>query len=289
MSSLGFTEGADGDSIQYAAHASINTLSQWTALFWIRYGAMASNFRSLLMKQADGGDADVQRVISFFGATKEYVLRLGRGTGGTATRANYVGGGTLDLSGTVWSYVAVTYDFDGADSEDFKLYEGDLTTSAVRFPHASWDTSDDGSGAIGNEDAFDLHIMNYSTTKSTAVGGDLAFFGHWDRVLDIEEIREQQFDQHKTDNCQILSFPGYNALVNVPNLAGNADVLLGTLFSGGDDVYTLENGCPAVKPFGRDRQWAGAFAAAGDPAAEMAWYVPERQPAHAEPEVVAYG
>jgi hypothetical protein len=118
-----------------------------------------------------------------------------------------------------WNYVGFTFDIAGSANEVIQIYKGNLTTVAAEISYAY---RTDGSGTLNSDAAANFSIGNASG-YGAAWPGTIAWFAHWNRVLTLAEVVEQQFNPHVTSGCVLFMHLGYNGTGTQPDWSGNGN------------------------------------------------------------------
>ncbi|MCC7045064.1 MAG: LamG domain-containing protein [Acidobacteria bacterium] len=201
--------GATTDRVTIAANATIDNLSAFTVLLWVRPTTLTS-FRRIVAKEVS--------------TTSGWAVRL-TGTGGdirvtwgrATTDVSYVTSSTPLSSLYTWHLVAITFDQSGAAGEVVNIYTGKLTTAAVE---ASYSTTTGGSGAFDDDSSADLTIGNSAATD-LPIQGNIAVAAVINRVLTLQEIISWQWHPRMISGC--VGFYQLSDTSSVPDWSGNSN------------------------------------------------------------------
>jgi hypothetical protein len=208
--SLSFT-GNDTDKVTHSAGASIDSLSTWTALYWIKINTFHT-WTTFLNKNGD-------RWI-FTAGNGEWSAQTDRNAGLSQDYYETTG---ANLGTGTWYFLAASYNSAAAAGERFNLYQG--TLSAI-VAEESYNTTNDGSGAVNDDSGGDLIIGN-SSVGNDSFPCDIAFFAHYDTNLSQVQIRMQQFNiwypvvAHS--NCKIFCNYGFYGTGTQADWSGNGN------------------------------------------------------------------
>lgn len=135
------------------------------------------------------------------------------------------------LTTNKWWMVAFTWDGSTAP----KLYRADMTASVPIAEASSYSTSTAGSGAIGDDAAYDVTIGNNTTTTTTSFQGKIGTVMIFNRVLSIAEMQSLQYNPRNILGCVLLSHYGFNGTTNATDYSGsgNTGVITGVTVSDG--------------------------------------------------------
>lgn len=149
-------------------------------------------------------------------------------------------GGTV-LDATAWQWVAVTWDFAGADA-DQHVYTGTLSDPMAE---ASYTTRDVGSGAVDDFSSYQFGIMNNGDAVNFNRPSEGTAERVWlfDRQLSLEELQTIQYRPLALDGLVAYWLPGFNGTTDVPDFGPNN--LTGTV----SGTWTLNDGPPVSHPF----------------------------------------
>jgi hypothetical protein len=251
--SLLFSSGAD-NYVDYGSAAVLDNLSQRTMLAWIYPTSVTTPLAQAIYAKADGTSFSAYRSFYVAGSIGSTIYVDSH----RATTILKAESGTV-LSNNVWQFVGGAVD-EAATATDQKLYWGSLSTAVAEVP--TYASQQVGSGAFGNDAAFNATLGNFSATVPQSWSrfiGRIAFFAMWNRVLTLNEIRQQQFRPYPTTGCVIFSHLGYNGTGTQANLSGQA--LNGTVTGATADIHV-----PLTAPFGGRAGWRGNATAAAGPA-----------------------
>lgn len=150
-----------------------------------------------------------------------------------------------------WLFLAGVIDMAGASSSG--LYMGDLVTPAGA--PASYAARTLGSGAHVSDAGLPAIIGNKSNDGGN-LPGPIAWVAVWKRALSFQEILEQQWRRHVSQDCVYFAEFGFNGAGTQPDWSGNshAGTVTGT---------TVAAHVPGRPLFGAQAGWQGAAAAAG--------------------------
>lgn len=142
--------------------------------------------------------------------------------------------GDTGLALDTWTCFALTYNAAGTSGERLKYYQGNLTT-ALTF------RAEGGTGSGTVVDAGEtLTVGGRGATES--MNGKVAFFGHWNRVFPLGELKAQQYRMHVTSGCVVFSHYYAGIATDWSGLGNNGTI---TGATGADHV-------PLGPPFGFD-------------------------------------
>ncbi len=219
------------DRVNHGSAASLDGLTAFTVLMWV-YCTTRTDLRVLVAKHT--------------GTPLGWLLRL-TGTSGNLqflwTRAtqnlSYICTGT-PIALSTWVCVGVTMDQGASANALARMFFGGPTTPIAAA--AGYSLTQDGSGGYNSADAQDFMIGNNMNT-ATAFQGSIAVVAHWNRVLTLGEMHQQQHRPHKTSGCVLLTHCGYGGTGTQPDLSGsgNNGVVTGA---------TVGAHAPIAAPFG---------------------------------------
>jgi hypothetical protein len=203
---LDFT-GSDNDHVDHGSAASLDDLTTWTKIFWL-YLDTWDNFTQVFHK-GRSGDEDKSWVLDNL-ITDGFSLIVRR-AGVNDTLAT----GNTGLATGKWLYVAATYDSGSASGTHLTYFQGDLATIASQQAQG-------GTGTLGVADATQTLRVG-GNNNSDSIDGKIAWFGHWNRVLTLGELKHQQFRPHVTSGCVVFTHYGYNGTGTQPDWSGNGN------------------------------------------------------------------
>jgi hypothetical protein len=188
---LDFT-GGDSDVVNHGSDTSLDDLQTWTKIFWVSQDSW-SGYRHLFQKNAGVSNQDKQIEVngdSGNGSVRAVIRRSGPND-------------TLEVSSffaslSTWYFVVITYDAAASSGQRITLFRGTLTSTVSQTNQGGT-----GTGTVVDASA-DLHVGN-GYSGSASIDGKVAFFGHWNKVLTIGEIKAQQFRPHVTSGCVVFS------------------------------------------------------------------------------------
>lgn len=125
-----------------------------------------------------------------------------------------------------WNFLAFCHDTGGANG-DQQVYEGNLSNIVAEV--GSYGTQIVGSGAPG-DNSSNSQIIGNRETGSRQFDGVLQWVGIWNRVMDLAEIKTQQFRPYVSSGCVLflpLGLNGTSTQIDYSG-AGNDGTLGGT-------------------------------------------------------------
>lgn len=230
--------GATSDRVSVSNTASIQSLNTRTVLMWTKlttatagrvFWAKGAGLTSRML--LDGGDPTILRVV------------IDQVT--TDTDVDCVTG---TLTTGVWYFLGFT--FDVAATPELKQYIGTLTASVAEPSYAY---QNDGSGGVVSDSASAMLIGNRDS-NANAIQGSIAWFGMWNRVLTVGEIKAQQYRPNVTSGCVEFMHLGFAGTGTQADWSGNGNA--GTVTGA-----TVAAHVPLRQPFGSKAGWRGAYTA----------------------------
>lgn len=204
---------ANGERVNHGSGTSLDNLHQgatgFSVIAWVYHtadttGAIAST----------GGGSTIGWVCGFESTVGNAMfLQVFKAT--TPTLYTSVTG-TVPLN--AWSFSACTYDSNLGGVEG-DLYFGDLSTLATEV---SYDTEDDGAGALQDDSATDMIVGNFEVSAfGNPLNGRLATLMVFNTRLTLAEIQRQQFRFTPTANTVLYTH--YYGTGPQPDLSGNGN------------------------------------------------------------------
>lgn len=200
---------SDRDSCGSAA--GLDGLTAFTVMLWV-YITTRTDLRILVSKINGGTLGWVWRLQSTSGNSQFLWIRA-------TQNLSYINTGTPFALNT-WVCAAATLDQGGTASALVKMYFGGLTTTLAAA--SGYSVTQDGSGAYTSADAQNL-VCGNSDGAVAALQGSEAVAMHWNRVLSLGELKQQQFRPHKTSGCILLSHLGYGGTGTQPDYSGSGN------------------------------------------------------------------
>ena len=199
------------DDINHGRNANVDDLTAWTvlALVNIRSG-LGSGTQTIWAKQRNGAGGATGYRICNARTTGQIQCNVGF----TTTEAHHRSANSAGniLTADTWHIVGFT--FDGTDTACFL---GDRDNPIAETAYDGNETS--GSGSQRSDASWDILVGNV-TAFSIAWQGDIAWVGHWNRVLTIGQMISQQYHPRRTSGCVQFTHYGYNGLVSALDLSG---------------------------------------------------------------------
>lgn len=203
------------DNVAIAPSPFINDLETKTFIFWF-YPTTVSG-RLLFRASAAGND-----LIEFLAGINVSFVNRQTGTTQVTTTTD------APMVTNAWQFLAFTYD-SGATPKGH-IYYG--TTSNIATERAATQTN--GTGTKSPDNPNSLYVSS-NAGASASVIGQISFFGMWNRVLNLQEIQDQQFSPHVTNGCVVMHFytgsPNNTSPVQDLSGKGNTGTPTGTVAS----------------------------------------------------------
>lgn len=184
------------DRVSIPSSASINNLAAFTYIFWIYPNSITAT-KDITSRVTSSSGVKHLRMIDGSGNLEGRVRR-------TTAVSVYTTNDTPLVANT-WTYAALTWDVSAAAGQLMNIYHGTLTSAAVESTYSG---AVDGSGTTDNDNS-NLFIGS-NNAQTTTWPGRIAFFGMWNRVLTLGEIRDQQFNPHPTQGNVVFMHLGFS-------------------------------------------------------------------------------
>lgn len=201
---------ASTEKVDCGNGTSLRDLTTWTTLMWIYIDSLVSWDVIWDKEKSSGG----YRMAYLANPSSRIIVEVKRAT----TVCSYTSTTGTITTGS-WLFLAHSFDFSGSASELIQIYKGTLSAVATEVSYAG---AQDGTGAFVADDTGNFTIGN-ATTFNAGIDAKIAFFGHWNRVLTLEEIIDQQFNPHVTNGCVLFQKLGFNGTGTQPDWSGNGN------------------------------------------------------------------
>lgn len=226
------------DEVIYGSAASLDDLTTPSFLAWIKPTNNSNSFRNwggkgtnldFFRRGVDGTRLAVQRVYS--GTDPIVEIATGNMTTG-------------------WNFVAFTMDWAVSN----KAYWGDLSTVVSdKSANAALSTGTLTSDAASN---FTLG-SNQGAGANAAAPYNIAWFGVWNRILTLGELKDQQYRPHVTSGCVLFTHLGFNGTTSCPDWSGKVNN--GATVTGATQAAHV----PLGRPFFRGEDYSPYVVSAG--------------------------
>lgn len=224
---------ATSDRVNHASATSLDDLAAWTVVMWV-FPTTFTVDRSMWGKQDGAGNG-----------RNSYIIGTGTGECGVYVKRatsfdEAVTNNGVFVTTNQWYFIAQTYDSAASAGSRIHIYYGSLSSIAAE---ATYTSVVNGSGAVNDAGSnFGVGNLNGDGSPANAFQGRIANLLHWNRVLSLGEIIEQQFKPHVTSGCVLYTECGFNGTGTQPDWSGNGNAGTVTGATIGDHV-------PLAQPF----------------------------------------
>ena len=198
---------ASNDHVDHGSDTSIDDLQTWTKIFLIDFAAW-TQYRKIFQK-GRAGNADKRVELGSTEGDLSIIVRRG-GVNDSATPST-----SLTAAGG-WQWLAITYDIAATSGQRI-----------TAFSAANFDSPfvQDGQGGVGTGAVVDASqtLRVGSNNDGTGPNARIAFFGQWNRVLTLGELKAQQFRPHVTGGCVTFTRYGFNGTGTQADWSGNGN------------------------------------------------------------------
>ncbi len=205
---LSFTE-ATANSVKITANSTINNFGTGTVAFWIYFTTITPAAQRNILTKSTGGNRFVFLITNASSGT----LSLEYGGGTQLNTARAVLANLPNYGANKWLFIVLTKDFGNSLPH---LYVGDRNNPPQEaLAYAAQQT---GSGTH-DDSASDLYVgANFD--GSSAFPGKIAFFGMWNKVMTLGEIRGQWFRSLATLGNVVFMQMGFSGLTTQVDWSG---------------------------------------------------------------------
>lgn len=231
FASLRFTV-ATTDKVDFGSPAHLDNLATMTICAWIYPTTITgTNGPKIWVKDTDSGVNNRFNIQNATGNLRFRINSSGGAAGSAETNTNY-------LSANNWYFVCAVQDAVGS-ANNMRIYHGDLRRQIVEATYGVRVGLTVAKEADGTKNMF---IGGYTTLGSFP--GEIAWVGVWNRVLSLQELRQQQGRVSRTSGNVFFSFLGFSGKTTQTDLSQfrNSGTITGTKIS---------RGYPLTNPFGR--------------------------------------
>jgi len=204
--------GVNPARLTVTANSTINTLSAWTVIVWVRPEVLMAG-RNIASKHNGISNGWIFR---YSGADTTNLQVLADRTVNVSYITN-----DAPLTGTVgsWVYYAATFNTSASAGQVVNIYKGTLTQLATE---RTYSVTTDGSGAVVSDSSRNFMFGNRDEVGvySSSFPGKMAWGMYFNRALTQNEIRSLQFNPRPISGCQIYFQMGYNDTGTQRNLCG---------------------------------------------------------------------
>jgi len=226
---------ADSEEIDYGSGPVIGTDANFTILMWVYPTVIDNIFRQIGGNTTSGGSN--HRVATSDNTGGSGRIRCALSNDGT-NPDSASDSGTLTLN--EWNFIAFRY--DTGDSQEVRLYRGDLDALITEVSGYSKIQNGSGSTRAGTGN----FILGSDPTNSFGHQGRIATFMLWpSTALTLDQIQTQQFRPHVTLGCEIYSQVGWTGTTTQADWSGSGNQ--GTITGA-----TIADHVPLGAPFGSD-------------------------------------
>jgi hypothetical protein len=226
--SLDFTGSTSGVVYTPTLGDSIDDLTAFTYLMWIRADSSATSPQTYLMKGTGGtGRKSLERL---FGDVDDFEAIVMRGGTNASTKTTGVNKPIND-----WFFVALTYD----ETDGARIFTGDLNTPVSE---ASYSSRTVGSGPTNSDATLPITVGNREDFGEPTLGR-IGTFQLVSKRLSLAEIQALQFTIQNTPETELLYNMGSSGIATQVDLSGNG-------YNGTITGLTQADAVPLPSPFG---------------------------------------
>lgn len=197
---------ATSDRVSIPASTLINDMPRLTVAMWVKVTTHTTSRTFWGKKPSSAGN----KWIGLDATVGELRLRIRR-TGGAV---DYITNSN-PIPANEWRFIAFTMDY-GLSSSPAHIYSGGLN-SVVK--EATYSTATSGTGSSDQPDTGNpMQIGNFNSL--TAIQGQIAWVGVWNRVLTLEELRQQQFRPSVTSGSVVFMHLGFSGQTTQADWSG---------------------------------------------------------------------
>jgi hypothetical protein len=245
-----FTNAAT-DHVSHGSGATLDDINAGTMLAWV-YRTGTTSDRMIYMK---GNAAELNRAKYL----KVNSSDNGQGAGSLqfgmyrATTPMLVEPTGTPVTQDAWTCIATTFDSAGADG-DQHIYIGDLDDPLTEPGAYTVRQAGSGTPTSDAEDAFHIGNEMQVSPLRFSFPGRIALLAYWNRVLTLQELREQQYRPHPTSGCVLFASMTTTPTVVDESGNGNDGTVSGaTLTDGIPPQMILERPIPAADVYAARR------------------------------------
>lgn len=242
---------ADTDHVNHGLGSTLANINAGTMLAWV-YRTGTTSDRMVYMKgnAAELNRAKYLKVNSSDNAQGAGSLQFGMYRATTPMLVEPTG---TPVTQDAWVCIAATFDSDGADG-DQHVYIGDLDDPLTE--PGAYTVRQAGSGTPSDDSADNFHVGNEMQVSPLRFSfpGSIALLAYWNRVLSLDELRDQQYRPHPTSGCVL--FASMTTTPTVVDESGNDNdgtVSGATLTDGIPPQMILERPIPAADVYAARR------------------------------------